>query len=108
VDDLLYYLGFNRVPGIGPARLDRLLSHVGSLQAAWHADSATLVAAGLDTRSIQALLATRRALDLAAEYERVCEAGVRLVSRDDPAYPALLAQTVNPPFLLYVRVTSLP
>lgn len=30
---------------------------------------------------------------------------MRLITRDDPAYPPLLAQTVNPPFLLYVRGT---
>jgi DNA processing protein len=31
--------------------------------------------------------------------------GIRLVSRDDPSYPPLLAQTAHPPFLLYVRGT---
>ncbi|HEY0605457.1 MAG TPA: DNA-processing protein DprA, partial [Herpetosiphonaceae bacterium] len=64
-----------------------------------------LAAAGLDSRSIEALVQTRRTLDLEAEYKRVTAAGVRLISRDDPDYPPLLAQTTNPPFLLYVRGT---
>ncbi|HEY0737990.1 MAG TPA: DNA-processing protein DprA, partial [Herpetosiphonaceae bacterium] len=64
-----------------------------------------LAAAGLDSRSIEALVQTRRTLDLEAEHERVTAAGVRLISRDDPDYPPLLAQTSNPPFLLYVRGT---
>lgn len=105
VDDLLFYLGFNRVPGIGPARLDRLVAHCGSLHAAWHATTGTLMAAGLDSRTIEALLQTRRTLDLDSEYERTIDAGVRLVTRDDPAYPPLLKETTNPPFLLYVRGT---
>jgi DNA processing protein len=105
VDDTLYYLGFNRVPGIGPARLERLVAHCGSLQAAWDASVSTLMAAGLDSRSIEALLQTRRTLDLDAEYERALDAGVRLITRDDPTYPPLLRETVNPPFLLYVRGT---
>jgi DNA processing protein len=105
VDDLLYYLGFNRVPGIGPARLDRLVAAFGSLADAWNAAANDLVTAGLDTRSAAALLQTRRTLDLEAEYDRLVEAGVRAISRDDPAYPPLLAQTVNPPFLLFVRGT---
>lgn len=64
-----------------------------------------LAAAGLDSRSIESLAQARRTLELEAEYERVIAAGVRLISRDDPDYPPLLAQTTNPPFLLYVRGT---
>lgn len=105
MDDLLYYLGFNRVAGIGPARLDRLLAYCGTLHAAWHAPVDDLMAAGLDIRSIKALVQTRQTLDLQAESDRAAAQGIRLISRDDPAYPALLAQTVNPPFLLYVRGT---
>ncbi|HEX6291525.1 MAG TPA: DNA-processing protein DprA [Herpetosiphonaceae bacterium] len=105
MDSILYYLGFNRVPGIGPARLDRIIAHCGSLESAWNASAGELIAAGLDQRSIESLVQTRRTLDLEAEYERAIDAGIRLISRDDPAYPALLAQTTNPPFLLYVRGT---
>ncbi|MDP9314890.1 MAG: DNA-processing protein DprA [Chloroflexota bacterium] len=105
MDDLLFYLGFSRVAGIGPARLDRLLAYCGTLRNAWYATVDELVAAGLDARSSRALVQTRQTLDLQAEYERAVAAGIRLISRDDPTYPALLAQTTNPPFLLYVRGT---
>ncbi len=105
MDSILYYLGFNRVPGIGTARLDRIITHCSSLESAWHASVSDLMAAGLDSRSIESLIQTRRTLDLEAEYERAISAGIRLISRDDPDYPALLAQTTNPPFLLYVRGT---
>jgi DNA processing protein len=105
VDDLLYYLGFNHVPGIGPARLDRLLSYFGDLHSAWYAPTAELMAAGLDTRSSEALTDIRRTLDLEAVYERIMAQDIRVISRDDPEYPPLLAQTTHPPFLLYVRGT---
>lgn len=105
MDDIRYYLGFNCVSGIGPARFDRLRAVFGSLELAWHASTGDLMAAGLDSRSIEALVRTRHTLNLDAEYERVLEQGVRLVTREDAAYPPLLAQTINPPFLLYVRGT---
>lgn len=105
MNDRLLYLGFNRVPGIGPARLDRLIGYFGTLDAAWHATASDLMAAGLDSRSIAALVHTRRTLDLAAEYAALVDQDVRLITRDDADYPALLAQTVNPPFALYVRGT---
>src|SRR3954471_3404018 len=98
-----YYLGFNLVNGIGPARLDRLIAHCGSIEAAWHATAADLLEAGLDAKTAQALVSTRRARDLDAELERVERAGVRLITRDDADYPAALAQMPASPPLLYVR-----
>lgn len=105
MDDTHYYLGFNLVAGIGPARLDRLIAFFGSLEEAWTAASSDLMMAGLDGRTVDALLAVRRTSDLEAEVERAHRAGVRLLSRDDPSYPPLLRQLVNGPPLIYVRGT---
>lgn len=98
-----YYLGFNLVPGVGPARLARLLAHCGSLEAAWHADALDLAMAGLDARSSAALLASRPQIDLDAELERVERAGVGLLTIEDPAYPGLLRAIPGAPPLIYVR-----
>lgn len=103
--DIHYYLGFNLVNGIGPARLDRLIAYFGSLADAWNAQPGDLALAGLDGRSIAALQEMRRARNLEAEYDRITEAGVRIISRDDPVYPALLRDLPNGPPLLYVRGT---
>lgn len=105
MQDIHYYLGFNLVSGIGPTRLDRLIAFFGSLEDAWRADAGDLMMAGLDGRTTEALLETRRKRDLQAEYERVLRAGVRILSRDDPTYPSLLRQIVNGPPLIYVRGT---
>ncbi|MFN8501643.1 DNA-processing protein DprA [Kouleothrix sp.] len=103
MDNTRFYLGFNLVNGIGPARLDRLIERCGSLEAAWHATPAELQAAGLDARSAGALLAARRTLDIDAEIERADQAGVALVSREHASYPAALRQIPSAPPLLYVR-----
>ncbi|MBX0330047.1 DNA-processing protein DprA [Oscillochloris sp. ZM17-4] len=98
-----YYLGFNLVPGVGPARLARLIAHCGSVEAAWRADDLDLVMAGLDARSSAALRSARAQLDLDAELERADRAGVALLSIEDPAYPALLRAAPGAPPLIYVR-----
>jgi len=103
MDDTRFYLGFNLVNGIGPARLDRLIEYCGSIEAAWQIAPADALAAGLDAKTAAALMKARRTLDLDAELERVERAGVRLVTRDDAGYPAALAQIPAPPPLLYVR-----
>src|SRR3712207_4030932 len=105
MQDLHYYLGFNLVNGIGPARLDRLIAFFGSLEEAWNAGASDLMMAGLDGRSVETLLEVRRKHDLEALYERTVAAGVRLVSRADASFPALLRELPNAPPLLYVRGT---
>jgi len=98
-----YYLGFNLVPGVGPARLARLISHCGSVDAAWHADALDLAMAGLDSRSSTALLSARPQINLDAELERVEQAGVTLCTLEDATYPALLKASPGAPPLIYIR-----
>ncbi len=103
-----YWVGFNIVPQIGPARLRALLDHFGSLEAAWHADAAELRAAGLDKRSLANLLAARRAVDLDRELERIERTGVTVLTWDDDAYPRRLREISAPPPVLYLRGSLLP
>ena len=98
---LRYWVGFNIVPQIGPVRLRALLDYFGSPEAAWHADSRELQAAGLDRRALGNLLAARRALDLDRELERVEQAGVIVLTWEDEAYPPRLREINAPPCLLY-------
>lgn len=102
-DDLRYWLGFNHVSGIGPVRLRALQEHFGGIDRAWHASADELRATGLDGRAVQALVQVRQRLDLDAEIARVDQAGLSLLSLDDPAYPRLLREIDGPPLLLYVR-----
>lgn len=102
-DDLKYWIGFNRVTGIGPVRLRALQEYYGGLDRAWRASAASLNAIGLDQRSITALLHFRAHLDLDAELARVRQAGLSLLTLDDPAYPRLLREISGPPPLLYIK-----
>ncbi|HHH40637.1 MAG TPA: DNA-protecting protein DprA [Chloroflexi bacterium] len=101
--DLRYWVGFNIVQGIGPAKTRALLDHFGDLEAAWHASADALRAAGLDRRALANLLETRRTLDLEAEMARLERAGLRLITWESPDYPPLLAEIPDPPPLLYVK-----
>lgn len=101
--DIRYWVGFNRVSGIGAARLRALLDYFGDLELAWQAQAHDLQQAGLDRRSLARLLKARSALDLDAEVERLARAGVQVLTWDDAAYPSNLRKVYNAPPLLYVR-----
>ncbi len=98
-----YWLALTRVVGIGPAHFQRLLAHFGSAERAWHADGPALVAAGLDGRAAQALLALRREVDPAAEEARLAARGITALTLDDADYPACLRSIGDAPPVLFVR-----
>ena len=98
-----YWVGFNRVPGIGVGRLRRLIDAFGDVRAAWEAPPGQLAASGLHGAALEALLAVRRKLDLGAEMRRLEERGVEVVTIDQAAYPARLREIYGAPPLLFVR-----
>ncbi len=103
MNDLGYWVGFNRVRGIGPLRLRALLDTYGSIERAWHAPAEQLSSVGLDNRSVKNLLKARSELDLERELERINAIGVRILTWEDPDYPHLLLETHAPPPVLYVK-----
>ncbi len=101
--ELKYWLGFNLVHGIGPARVHTLLDYFGDLGRAWQAREAELQKLGLDSRTIGNVLETRATVDLDVELSRIRDEGIQLLVWDMPAYPRYLREIPNPPPVLFVR-----
>ena len=99
---LRYWLGFNKVPGIGAKKLRALLDVCGDIEAAWQATLAQMAEAGLDRRSASSLAQLRNELDLEAELNRVQRAGLEVLTWDDPRYPSLLKRIDAPPPVLFM------
>ena len=101
--DVRYWIGFNRVIGVGPAKVRALIDHFGDLETAWQAEPYDLKEAGLDRRSIENLFTTRAKIDLDQEIDRVEKAGARIVIWDDADYPPLLKNLPDAPPVLYIK-----
>jgi DNA processing protein len=108
VDEKAYWIALNKVTGIGAVRMAALLAVCGSAAAVWQASIYDLKAAGLDRRSLENLLNARRQVDVAAEWERIQQAGIHVITLKDENYPANLSQIDAPPPLLYVRGSLQP
>lgn len=106
--DARYWIAFNLVPQIGPVKAQRLRQYFGDLETAWRASAFDLNAAGLDKRALENLLSARKQINLDAELEKIARANVRVLTLDDPAYPPLLKQIDNAPFVLYVKGELVP
>lgn len=108
MEDLRYWLGFNRVRGIGPMRLRGLLEAFGSVRAAWEAPPEALQEIGLDRRTLSSFLQARETLNLAQLEAAVLRAKVHVYTWDDPAYPAALRDLPDSPPVLFVKGTLEP
>lgn len=106
--DTRYWIGFNIVKGIGPAKVRRLLDHFGDLALAWEASTDELIAAGLDKRSSDNVLAARKTINLDRILNRVEQVGLTVLTWDSPDYPANLLNIAQPPPVLYVKGTLTP
>ena len=106
--ELRYWIGFNHVKGIGPAKVRRLLDHFGDLEAAWSAAPEELRASGLDRRSLDNLLAVRAGVDLDLILRRIEQMGLQVLTWDSPDYPRNLLSIAQPPPVLYVKGALTP
>jgi len=106
--DIKYWVGFSLVPGVGRVRFAKLENYFGSLEGAWRAEPAELKRAGLDSRVVRAITATRPKLSLEAEMEKLKRYGVKVFRHNDPEYPARLKEIYDYPPVLYVRGSLLP
>ncbi len=103
-----YWIGFNKVPGVGAKRLQALLQAFGDVEAAWHASEQALASVGLDKRTLRNFLKMRASLDLDAEMHRIEAAGINVLTWDDPDYPPNLKRIDAPPPVLFLRGELLP
>jgi len=103
VDDLVC---LTMVPGVGPHTCRALLERFGTASAVLDAPLGSLrTVPGVGTALAERIARARRELDPAADLELCRQAGVAVIARGDPAYPAALEQIPDPPCLLYCRGT---
>ena len=79
------------------------MEHFGSLQDAWKAPEGRLKQAGLDSRSVNALVLLRPRISLDAEIEKLERYKVKVLTCEDPCYPSRLKEIYDYPPVLYVR-----
>ncbi len=103
MDDLKYWVAFHRIQGLGPVRFGKLEARFGTLAEAWKAGQDDLAAAGLDSGTLREIVEARPEIDPDAEMEKLQKHGVSAIHRRSPGYPAILAETYDPPSVLYIR-----
>jgi DNA processing protein len=102
-DDYLGWVALALTPGLGARTAGKLLREFGSPDAIFNASLMALEGHRLPAAVAQALHSRRPLSDAAKELAQVQAAGCRLLTWDEPEYPARLREIYDPPPLLYVR-----
>jgi DNA processing protein len=103
VTQAVEWLALSLTPGLGPTSVRKLVQHFGSPEAVLRASLTELEGAGIQAVSAQSL-ATGKSSELAREeVARAADAGIAVVTMDDPLYARRLKEIYDPPVILYVR-----
>lgn len=103
---LLPWFLLKSVPGIGNHLFKRLIDHFGSPERALQAAEQDLqVIEGMNRPLVRRMKTHRIQPSVRQDMALAAQKGVRIVTMNDPDYPALLLQIPDPPPFLYARGT---
>jgi len=102
---LFYWLALERVPGVGPISIARLIDAFSSPERVFQASAKEIQAkARLSERVAENIAAfTPDRAAILKEMEIISELGAKVITRWDPDYPENLKEIYDPPALLFVR-----
>jgi len=102
-DDLKYWVGLSRIPGIGRIKTSQLLAYFGTLENAWKAPPSELKRAGLDSRSVENITSLRARISPDAEIDNLKRYKVKAITCESADYPQRLKEIYDYPSVLYAR-----
>lgn len=98
-----FWVGFNHVKGIGPARMRALLGRFGDAQSAWNASRRELEEAGLHPKIIDNLMLVKQSAIVDQVWAKLVSSGIHLLTWEDQQYPRSLREIDQSPPVIYVR-----
>ncbi|MBI4905240.1 MAG: DNA-protecting protein DprA [Acidobacteria bacterium] len=102
-DEQLYWLALQLVPGLGSRKTGQLIQHFDSPRGVFRSSLSELEGLGIPGSSAQSILSGCTFDDAATQQQKMLDAGVTLLSLNDPRYPRHLRTTYDPPPLLFAR-----
>lgn len=99
-----YWVAWSQISSVGPVRLQRLWRHFGSLETAWRAAAADLMAVeGIGLATAMDIDQGRSAIDPSDTYLSYVEANPDFWTPSDSDYPRLMLDSPDPPPVLHYR-----
>lgn len=109
MEEKAYWLALQKVVGLGPIKMQKLIQHFGSAQKVWEAHSLDLhEVRGIDKKTVNNFLQIRKSISPELELKEVQKKGIDILLETDCAYPKILREIYAFPPLLYIKGNLLP
>lgn len=103
----IYAAALPGCPGLGAKNIRELIDHFNTPEDVWNASEKDIIDLHVLTPAREkAFLKYRRETDLEKLEKKLLGLGIRWCTWEDSTYPSLLAETSNPPAVLYYMGTS--
>lgn len=102
-NDLPYLNALNKIPGVGAQKMRKLLSFFPDPKSAWTAGLGDLIQSGIGEVLAEKLVSERANINPEQEWAKLIKENIEMIIFEDAAYPQLLKEIANPPYLIYKR-----
>ncbi len=102
-NQLKYLNALNKINGVGPQRMKLLLNFFETPENIWHAGLSDLKASKVGNAVSEKLFQERKTIDPEQEWEKLEKERIEIITLEDSAYPRLLQEIPNPPYIIYKK-----
>ncbi|OCL27074.1 DNA protecting protein DprA [Orenia metallireducens] len=104
MEDKLYWIWLNKVKGLGPIKVKKLLDYFADAKGIWEASIEEITAAeGIGISLGKRIITSKDKFDFEKEYISLNKFGVKVVTLADKCYPKLLKEIYDSPPILYYK-----
>jgi len=102
-EEIMYWVGLNAFPGIGPVRFSLLYTYFGTAKNIWEAPEKTLLETNLPHTLVTSFVHFRKTFNIRNYIHALAEQHIGVLTKIDPRYPRLLKEIADAPILLYIK-----
>ena len=103
MNDLKYWLALSQFYKFGPVKYKKLKNYFSNIENAYKASFKDYVRAGIEEKVAEEFMIFKHQLEPDKLLENLHKEKLNALTIEDPAYPKLLKQIYDPPFILYYR-----
>ncbi len=100
---VMAWMALTLTPGMGPTRIWKAMNRLGAAERLFDASLTELEGLGMPAQSAQFIFEGKAGEAAEDEIKRVAEAGGRVLTPEDRAYPERLREIYDPPAVLWIR-----
>ncbi|MBI2459909.1 MAG: DNA-protecting protein DprA [Parcubacteria group bacterium] len=103
MNDLKYWLALSQFYKFGPAKFKKLINYFSNVENAYKAALKDYLRAGLEEKLAEEFIIFKHQIQPDKLLENLNKEKLKVLTQEDRAYPKLLKQIYDPPFILYYR-----